>query len=167
MKELSDKIKEYRQLEARLQNLKRNNNFNNNYNNNNNFGGRLTGSLPRSPPPPTSAGNSTLRGNSTRRPVVGVIPRVSEEEPSVPELPPEDQIRLSPTLRRTFPEQSDEEDENEPPQPVFTIPNFDKIRNTLNDSKMPPELEFFNGGKNLRFEQIINNLGINQDSRDF
>ena len=72
-----------------------------------------------------------------------MIPRVSEEEPSVSELPPEDQIRLSPTLRRTFPEQSDEEDENEPPQPVFTIPNFDEIRNTINDGKMPPELEFF------------------------
>ena len=72
-----------------------------------------------------------------------MIPRVSEEEPSVPELPPEDQIRLSRTLRRTFPEQSDEEDENEPPQPVFTIPNFDEIRNTINDGKMPPELEFF------------------------
>ena len=32
---------------------------------------------------------------------------------------------------------------------------------------MPPKLEFFNGGQNLRFEQIINDLGINQDSRDF
>ena len=34
-------------------------------------------------------------------------------------------------------------------------------------SKRPPKLEFFNGGWNLRFEQIINDLGMNQDSKDF
>ena len=48
----------------------------------------------------------------------------------------------------------------------FTIPNFDEIRNTLNDGGVPPELELFNGRPSLRFEQIINNLEINQDSRD-
>ena len=32
---------------------------------------------------------------------------------------------------------------------------------------MSAKLEFFNGGQSLRFEQIIINLGINQDSRDF
>ena len=58
-----------------------------------------------------------LRGNSTCRPVIGVIPRVSKVEPSALELPPEDQIRLLSNLRRTFPELSDEEDENESPQP--------------------------------------------------
>ena len=106
------------------------------------------------------------RGTSTRRPVIGVIARVRKVEPSVPELPPEDQFRVFATLRRTFPELSDEENENGPPQLEFTIPNFDEIRNTLNDGEIPPELEFFNGGPSLRFEQIINNLGINQDSRD-
>ena len=50
-----------------------------------------------------------LRRTFIRRPVIGVIPLVSEVEPSAPELPPEDQIRVSPTLRRTFPELSDEE----------------------------------------------------------
>ena len=39
-------------------------------------------------------------------------------------------------------------------QPEFTIPDFDEIRNTLNDGEVPPELEFFNGDQNLRFEQI-------------
>ena len=50
-----------------------------------------------------------LRRTFIRRPVIGVIPLVSEVEPSAPELPLEDQIRVSPTLRRTFPELSDEE----------------------------------------------------------
>ena len=95
------------------------------------------------------------------------MPCVNKVEPSAPELPPEDQIRVSPTLRRTFPELSDEEIENEPPQLEFTVPNFDEIRNTLNDGEIPPELEFFNGRSNLRFEEIINNWGINRDSRDF
>ena len=90
-----------------------------------------------------------------------------EVEPSVPDLSAEDQIRASQTLRRTFPKLSDEENENEPPLLEFTIQNFDEIRNTINYSKMPPKLEFFNGRQNLRFEQIINDLGINQDGRDF
>ena len=85
----------------------------------------------------------------------------------MPDLSAEDQIRASQTLWRTFPKLSDEENENEPPLLEFTIQNFDEIRNTINYSKMPPKLEFFNGGQNLRFEQIINDLGINQDSRDF
>ena len=50
-----------------------------------------------------------LRRTFIRRPVIGVIPLVSEVEPSAPELPLEDQLRVSPTLRRTFPELSDEE----------------------------------------------------------
>ena len=50
-----------------------------------------------------------LRRTFIRRLVIGVIPLVSEVEPSAPELPLEDQIRVSPTLRRTFPELSDEE----------------------------------------------------------
>ena len=111
--------------------------------------------------------NPNLRGTSNRRPVIGMIHRVSEVEPSAPELPPEDQIRVSPTLRRTFPELSNEENGSESAQLEFDIPNFDEIRNTLNDGEIPPELELFNGGPNPRFEQIINNLGINQDSRDF
>ena len=42
-----------REIEARLSNLKRNNNFNNDYyNNNNNFGLRPTGNLPGAPSPP-------------------------------------------------------------------------------------------------------------------
>ena len=61
---LSDKkIKEQlgqlkdREIEARLSNLRRSNNFNNNYNNNNkNFGGKPTGNLPGPPPPPSSLG---------------------------------------------------------------------------------------------------------------
>ena len=106
-----------------------------------------------------------LRGTSTRRPVIDVIPRVSEVEPSAPELLPDDQIRVSPTLRRTFPELSDEENENEPPQLEFTIPNFDEVRNTLHYGEIPPELEFFNGGPSQRFEQIIKNIGITQYSR--
>ena len=84
-----------------------------------------------------------LRGTSTHRPIIGVIPRVSQVELPSPELLPEDQIRVSPSLRRTFPELSDEENENEHPQLQFTIPNFDEIRNTLNDGEIPPELEFF------------------------
>ena len=76
--------------------------------------------------------------------VIDVIPRVREVEPSAPELAPEDQIRLSPGLRRTFPELSEEEDKTETTQPEFTIPNFDQIRDTLNAGKIPPELEFFN-----------------------
>ena len=104
-----------------------------------------------------------LRGTSTRRPVIDVITRVSEVEPSAPELIPDDHIRVSPTLRRTFPELGDEE--NEPPQLEFTIPNFDEVRNTLHDGEIPPELEFFNGGPSQRFEQIIKNLGITQYSR--
>ena len=106
------------------------------------------------------------RGNSTRRPVIGVIARVRKVEPSVPELTPEDQFKVFAILRRTFPELSDEENENGPPQLEFTVPNFDEIRITLNDGEISPELEFFNGGPSLRFEQIINNLEINQDSRD-
>ena len=74
-----------------------------------------------------------LMGTSTRRPVIGVIPLVSEVELSAPEQPPEVQIRASPTVRRTFPELTDEENEIKPPQLKFTIPNFDEIRNTLND----------------------------------
>ena len=108
-----------------------------------------------------------LRRTCNRRSVIGVMPCVSNVEPSAPELPPKDQIRVSPTLRRTFPELSDEEIENEPPQLEFTVPNFDEIRNTLNDGEIPPELEFFNSRSSLRFEQIINNWGINRDSRDF
>ena len=50
-----------------------------------------------------------LRRTFIRRLVIGVILLVSEVEPSAPELPPEDQIRVYPTLRRTFPELSDEE----------------------------------------------------------
>ena len=57
-----------------------------------------------------------LRRTFIRRLVIGVILLVSEVEPSAPELPPEDQIRVSPTLRRTFPELSDEENENDLPQ---------------------------------------------------
>ena len=61
---LSDKkIKEQlgqlkdREIEARLSNLRRSNNFNNNYNNNNkNFGGKPTGNLPGPPPPRSSLG---------------------------------------------------------------------------------------------------------------
>ena len=81
-----------------------------------------------------------------------------------PELLPEDQIRVSPTVRRAFPELSYKVNENELQKLEFTIPNFDEITNTLNDGEIPPVLEFFNGGPSLRFEQIINNLGINQDS---
>ena len=92
-------------------------------------------------------------GTSTCQPVIGVIPCISEVEPSAPERSPEDQIRLSPTLRITFSEPSEEE-KKELQQPEFTIPDFDEIRNTLNDGEVPPELEFFNGGQNLRFEQI-------------
>ena len=166
-----------REIEARLSNLRRNNNFNNfnnNYNNNsNNFGWKPTGDLPGPPPPspspsaprepfdpfagaiaplpsPPRAEPSTLpypgeippppdyntllleriaiadtepnlRRTSTHRPVTGVIPRVSEIERSSPELPEEDQIMVSPTLRRTFPELSDEENENKPPQLEFAI----------------------------------------------
>ena len=41
-----------REIEARLSNLRRNDNFNNNYNNNNNnFGGKPAGNLPGRPPP--------------------------------------------------------------------------------------------------------------------
>ena len=74
------------------------------------------------------------RGTSTRRPVVGVIARVTKVEPSVPELPPEDQFKVFAILRRTFPELSDEENENGPPQLEFTVPNFDERRNTLKDN---------------------------------
>ena len=81
-----------------------------------------------------------------------------------PELLPEDQIRVSPTVRRAFPELSYKVNENELQKLEFTIPNFDEITNTLNDGEIPPALEFFNGGPSLRFEQIINNLGIYQDS---
>ena len=130
------------------------------------------------PPPPNSNTlfteritiadtNPNLRGTFTHRPVIGVITRVSKEEPSAPELPLEHQIRVSPTLRRTFPELSDQKNENEQLQLEFTIPNFDEIRHTLNDGEIPPELEFSNGGPSLRFEQIINNPIINQDSREF
>ena len=97
-----------------------------------------------------------LRRTSTRRPVIGVVPRISKIEPSAPELPPEDQIRVSPTLRRTFSELSDEGNENEPPQLKFTIQNLDEIRNTLNDGEILPELEFYNFKRNLRFEKISN-----------
>ena len=189
------------EIEARLTNLRRNNNFNNNYNN---IGGRPTANLPGPPslpplpvaldepfdsfagataplpsllradpsappypakiPPPSDYNtlftgriaitdtDPDLRGTSTRRPVIGVVPRVSEVEPSAPELPPEDQIRVSPTLRRRFPELSEKENEDEPPQLEFTITNFDEIKNTLNDSEIPLELEFFNGGPSMRFE---------------
>ena len=106
-----------------------------------------------------------LRGTSTRRPVTGVIPLVSEVESSVPELPPEDQLKVSQTLRRAFPKLSDKENENQLPLLEFTIRNFDEIRDTLNDCEIPPD--FFNGGQNPRFEQIINGLGINQYSRYF
>ena len=106
-----------------------------------------------------------LRGTFTRRPVIGVILLVSEVEPSVPKLPPEDQIKVSPTPSRIFPELIDEGNDNELPQLQFTIQNFDEIRNILNDGAIPPD--FVNGGRNLRFEQIINSLGINQNSRDF
>ena len=108
-----------------------------------------------------------LRGTSTRRPVTGVMPLVSEVEPSVPELPPEDQLKVLQTLRRAFPELSGKENENQLPLLEFTIRNFDEIRNTLNDCEIPPELDFFNGGQKARFEQIINGLGINQYSRHF
>ena len=97
-----------------------------------------------------------LRRTSTRRTVIGVIPRVSKVEPSAPELPPEDRIRVSPTLRRTFSELSDEGNENETSQIKFTMQNLDEIRNTLNDDEIPPELEFYNFKRNLRFEKIIN-----------
>ena len=107
------------------------------------------------------------RGTSTCTLLVGLIPCVSKVEPSAPELLPEDQIRVSATLKRTFPELSDKVNENELSKLEFTVPNFDEIRNTLNDGEIPTALEFFNGGPSLRFEQIINNLGINQDSRDF
>ena len=81
-------------------------------------------------------------GNSNCRPVIDVIHRVSKVEPSALELLPEDQVTVSPTLRRIFPELSDEENENEPLQLEFTIPNFDEIRNTLNDGEISPKLEF-------------------------
>ena len=98
----------------------------------------------------------------------GLTPRVIEAESPAPELSPESQIRVSPILRNSFPELSDEEEDNEPSRPEFTIPNFDEIRHIFNDGEIPPELECFNGGQNPRFEQqIINGLGINQDSRDF
>ena len=61
--------------------------------------------------------------------------RLSEVKPSAPEVPAEVQIRVSPTLRRTL---SDKENENEPSPLAFTIQNFDKIRNTLNDGEIPP-----------------------------
>ena len=108
-----------------------------------------------------------LRAGYSCRPVIGVIPRVREAEPSTPKLPPEDQIRLSPRLRRTFPELSYKEEELETPQPEITIPNFDQIRDTLNDGEIPPELEFFNGGKNPRLDHVINSIGIDQESREF
>ena len=56
--------------------------------------------------------NPNLRGTSTHRPVIVAITGVSKEEPSAPELPLEHQIRVSPTLRRTFPEVSDQKNEN-------------------------------------------------------
>ena len=107
--------------------------------------------------------DQTFHAGSSRRPVIGIIPRVREAELSAPELPPEDQIRLSPRLRRTLPELNEEEEEPETPQPAFTIPNFDQIRDTLNDGEIPPELEFF---KNPRVDHIINIIGIDQDSRE-
>ena len=72
-----------------------------------------------------------LRGTFTRRPVTGVIPRVSKVDPS---------------LRRPFRQLSDEVNENDSPQLEFNLQDFDEIRNTLNDGKIPPELEFLNGG---------------------
>ena len=83
------------------------------------------------------------RGTSTCRLVIGVIARVRKIEPSVPEIPPEDQFRVFATLRVTFPELSDEENENGLLQLELTIPNFDEIRNILNDGEIPPELELF------------------------
>ena len=89
--------------------------------------------------------NPNLRGTSTHRLVIGVIPHVGRVEP------PEDQVRVFPTLRRIFLELSYEENENEPRQLEFTISNFDEIRNTLKYGEIPPELEFFNGGPSLTF----------------
>ena len=61
----------------------------------------------------------------------GVIPRVIEAESPLPELSPENQIRVSPILRKTFPKLSDEEEDNELSRPEFTIPNFDEIRHIM------------------------------------
>ena len=108
-----------------------------------------------------------LRAGSSRRAVIAVIHRVRKAEPSAPELPPEDQIRLSRRLRRTFPELSEEEEEPETRYPEINISNFDQIRDTFNDGEIPPELEFLNGGKNPRLDHIVNIIGIDQDSREF
>ena len=108
-----------------------------------------------------------LHAGSSRRPVIDVIPPVRVSELSAPELPPEDQIRLSLRLRGTFPELSEEEEEHKTPQPEFNIPNFDQIRDTLNDGETPHELEFLSDRKNQSLDHMINSIEIDQDSREF
>ena len=92
-----------------------------------------------------------LRTGSRCRPAIDIIPRVREAEPTAPELPPEEQIRLSPMLWRVFPEAGDwfgEDDDNEEDtaQSEFSLPNYDQIRDVFIDGEIPPELEFFTGG---------------------
>ena len=65
-----------------------------------------------------------LRAGYSRRPAISKIPHVREAEPSASELPLEDQIRLSPRLRRTFPELSQEEEEPETPKPELYYTKF-------------------------------------------
>ena len=71
-----------------------------------------------------------------------IIPCFREAESTVPELPPEEQIRLSLMLDK------DDDNEEDTAQPEFILPNYDQIRDALNDGEIPPELEFFTGGRN-------------------
>ena len=81
-----------REIEARLSNLRRNNNFNNNYNNNNNnFGGRSTGSLAGPPPPLPSPGapDKPFDPFAGATALLPLPPRVDLSAPSYPrEIPP-------------------------------------------------------------------------------
>ena len=58
-------------------------------------------------------------------------------------------------------ERGDQPNVDSPGQLAITISNFNRIRNTLNDGEIPPELGTFNDGPSLRFEQIINILAEN------
>ena len=113
-----------------------------------------------------------LRTGSRHRLTIGIILRVREAERTAPELPPKEQIRLSPTLVRVFPEAGDwfgEDDHNEEgtAQPEFTLPNYNQIRDALNEGEIPPELELFTGGRNQRLLDMVNSIWIDQDRGNF
>ena len=113
-----------------------------------------------------------LRTGSRCRPTIDIIPRVREAEPTAPELPPEEQIRLSPMLRRVFPEAGDwfgEDDDNEEDtaQPEFTLPNYDQIRDVIIDGEIPPELEFFTGDRYQKLVDMVKSIWIDEDNREF